>query len=794
MRYFAHPLVLAFALGLAFALPATAAERWQKGFHINGLIGDVHDALVYDDGSGRALYLAGVMVYADDVRVNYLARWDGTRFSAVGGGFDGPVRALAAFDDGSGMALYAGGEFTQAGGQPADSIARWNGTAWQPVTGANYFPSTIYDLHVWDDGEGPALYAAGISSLYFLPGKSACSGIARWDGKSWEPLRFGFRLSSGTATAYAVMDFDDGSGSDLYVVGDFNRLANGEFQHEQIRSNYVGRWDGDVWSEVGGGLPWRAAGLTVFDFGSGPRLIAGAINGGFSGPDSSTSQWDGSSWSQLGSGLRGTVQHFQVFDDGSGPKLYAGGGMNTASPYLVRWQNGNWAPLGSKLTSDVGAMAVVDFGPSPGLYVGGNFRLNEPGTVTWCFARWDGTALRPVTGMAQGKGAGGAIYTLASRKDALGGKLFAGGVFSSIGGAVTNSVASLDAGQWSQLGAGLGGLVTPSVRELEIFDDGAAASLIATGSFHNAGGDPAIDELGRWDGASWHAMFEFEFDNSFDAVDDFLATNLEGPPNLAGPRLWLSGRFASLDQVPGALNVAGWDGTEFSALDLGVGVAGTIQRVRSLAAFDDGNGVAIYVAGSFLEASGVPAVRIARWDGTAWSAVGTTGFNGAMYQLHVHDDGTGPALYAAGFFTEVDGQAISGLARWDGQQWSKVGGVDFTMNGTSENIEALASFDDGTGPKLAIGGRFRGPLGPGSHTLVFWDGQQFSLPEGGEPNGFVRALRVHHDGDSQKLYVAGDFLRIGDLPSYFMNAYDTFLLFENGFESGDTSAWSSAMP
>ena len=44
------------------------------------------------------------------------------------------VYALAVFDDGSGPLLYAGGNFGIAG-MPQTFVARWNGTAWSSLGG-----------------------------------------------------------------------------------------------------------------------------------------------------------------------------------------------------------------------------------------------------------------------------------------------------------------------------------------------------------------------------------------------------------------------------------------------------------------------------------------------------------------------------------------------------------------------------------------------------------------------------------------------------------------------------------
>jgi hypothetical protein len=81
------------------------------------------------------------------------------------------------------------------------------------------------------------------------------------------------------------------------------------------------------------------------------------------------------------------------------------------------------------------------------------------------------------------------------------------------------------------------------------------------------------------------------------------------------------------------------------------GAPGTIGAVQALAVFDDGSGSALYAAGELVSAGGQAANFIARWDGGAWSPLGS-GLNHEVKALTVFDDGsgTGPALCAAGNF------------------------------------------------------------------------------------------------------------------------------------------------
>jgi len=125
--------------------------------------------------------------------------------------------------------------------------------------------------------------------------------------------------------------------------------------------------------------------------------------------------------------------------------------------------------------------------------------------------------------------------------------------------------------------------------------------------------------------------------------------------------------------------------------------------VTALAVYDDGSGPALYAGGEFSTAGGVAAMRIARWNGSSWSSLGS-GISRAVNALAVYDDGAGPALYAGGYFTAADGVAANRIAKWDGSSWSALGsgiGID-----TNDAVFALTVFDDGAGPALFAGGVF----------------------------------------------------------------------------------------
>lgn len=130
-----------------------------------------------------------------------------------------------------------------------------------------------------------------------------------------------------------------------------------------------------------------------------------------------------------------------------------------------------------------------------------------------------------------------------------------------------------------------------------------------------------------------------------------------------------------------------WDGTSWYGF--GPGLTGTVFAV---CVFND----EVYAGGSFSQFTGHPK-RVARWTGETWVDVGE-GFNAAVRDLIVWDDGTGPALYACGDFSVLGGP--NRVAKWNGTNWESLGlGVGLDGGGTNRPpANCMAVFDDGTGP------------------------------------------------------------------------------------------------
>jgi len=163
-----------------------------------------------------------------------------------------------------------------------------------------------------------------------------------------------------------------------------------------------------------------------------------------------------------------------------------------------------------------------------------------------------------------------------------------------------------------------------------------------------------------------------------------------------GPALYAGGAFTNAGGVA-ASHIARWDGTSWTPLG-----SGTNSGVFALAVAEIGGVPALYAAGHFTTAGGASARRVARWDGASWSPLGTgtSGNGGTVYSLAASSAGGSTVLYAGGVFTGAGGVAASHVARWDGSAWSAL------ESGTDHTVRALASWDDGSGPALYAGGEF----------------------------------------------------------------------------------------
>jgi hypothetical protein len=176
---------------------------------------------------------------------------------------------------------------------------------------------------------------------------------------------------------------------------------------------------------------------------------------------------------------------------------------------------------------------------------------------------------------------------------------------------------------------------------------------------------------------------------------------------------------------------------------------GVSDEIDALTVFDNGSGPALYAGGWFTQAGGGSANHVAKWNGATWSPLGS-GLSVPVQALAAFDDGTGTALYAGG----LQSGANPTIAEWNGANWLPLGA------GLDNNVRALVVFDDGTGPALYAGGDFSHAGSVSAPFIARWNGTSWSSLGGGM-NGHVNALCVYDDGSGSALYAGGNFTTAG---------------------------------
>ena len=211
--------------------------------------------------------------------------------------------------------------------------------------------------------------------------------------------------------------------------------------------------------------------------------------------------------------------------------------------------------------------------------------------------------------------------------------------------------------------------------------------------------------------------------------------------------LYIGGHFTSVGKIAANL-IAKWDGKAWSALGSGLEGEPGYDYVLALAV----SGTNLYAGGSFTIAGGSAAKHIAKWDGKAWSALGS-GLNDSVTALAA----AGTDLYVGGWFTAAGGTAASHIAKWDGSAWSALGaGVSGTV---SPRVSALVV----SGTDLYVAGGFNMAGGSAAYNIAKWNGSARSALGLGL-GYYASALAV----SGTDLYVGGFFTNAGNVGANYV--------------------------
>jgi hypothetical protein len=550
------------------------------------------------------------------------------------------------------------------------------------------------------------------------------------------------------------------------------------------------------------GLGLQGAGATVLAVAvSGTHVYIGGTFTTFGGRPSNyyshVAEWNGSSWKPLGTGVNGQVTAITVLNG----KVFVGGTFTSAGGVsandVAEWDGSAWSDIGGVSASEIGigsarVEAMTNDGTS--VYLGGVF--DHAGTL----AANSVVAYTPGTGYANvgtgvlSCGPCGATPTTGEVKALTfgGGRLWAGGYFSSAGSSNTSSFASWDGASWSTYGAGLTVNSTKSTVESVAFDASTGVVYVG-GKFNTAGSVPAVGVAALTSGA-WSNLGNITANGNppdvygltarngvVDATGSFSVAGAATARDLAelsggtwsepaggldlpgyaaavyGTAVVVAGQF-DLDATKtlnlgaiGVLTQSRWH-TLGQGVQSGNSIAGAVKAVLG----DGATGA--YVGGVFNQVGQVRAAGVAHWTGTAWKALATGVTSGANPGTVTAMADNGGDLYVAGNFDHAASVGAADIARWDGRRWHAMAA------GLPGPASSLA-FVNG---KLYAAGTFSGAA---AGTLRVWDPATSTWSAAPDnpvfSSGSIYALASYQD---RYLVVGGSYTHVADSANaYFLN-------------------------
>ncbi|MBK9497186.1 MAG: phage tail family protein [Xanthomonadales bacterium] len=173
-----------------------AAGTWTA--FTNGAPGDLIASIAIDKNG--LVYIGGTFANWDgNANEDNIASYNGTAFAPLSTGTNGLVRALEVGLDGT--TLYVGGNFTT----PQTRLMTWNGSAFSAMGGGS--DNIVYSIFAAPDGN---VYAGGDFTTPYLY-------IAKWNGSAWSSLYNGlngavYTISNAKVGIYVGGNFTTGLG------------------------------------------------------------------------------------------------------------------------------------------------------------------------------------------------------------------------------------------------------------------------------------------------------------------------------------------------------------------------------------------------------------------------------------------------------------------------------------------------------------------------------------------------------------------------------------------------------
>jgi hypothetical protein len=226
------------------------------------------------------------------------------------------------------------------------------------------------------------------------------------------------------------------------------------------------------------------------------------------------------------------------------------------------------------------------------------------------------------------------------------------------------------------------------------------AAGLFTGYCNDSGcsSSSTMNRIGYWDGSAWHPIIN--------------SSNINGVSNnaydvaLGDADLYVTGYFTQAGDVT-VNKIAKWNGTTWSAL--GNGLSGIYAGGLLIAANGD-----VYVTGSFTQSADSSPVTLNKmgvYNGSSWSMLG----NGFNYNSNFITQ-IGNNIYVGGEFDASGSTPLNRIGYWNGSSWNALGdGFNYAAN-------AIAA----DGSNIYVGGNFTASGGTTLNRIGYWNGSSWN--------------------------------------------------------------------
>ena len=247
-----------------------------------------------------------------------IIRWDNPGWTIIGQYNNAIIRDMQSIND----SLYITGWLGNIDGVSVNRIAKWTEPGWSPVGSPTWFFAEPYTMAKFQDN----IYVAGS----FVNDDGTCC-IAKWNGVEWSGVGEGIIPYSDITLDPAITKliiYKD----ELYILGNFNKADNNA-------GNFIMRWDGENFKDVGGGLDGTPHDAVVFK----DELYVVGFFGQAGGVQAHTiAKWDGEQWCGSGSIFGGPLREIEIFND----ELYVSGSFQSIDGLpikrIAKWIGGNF--------------------------------------------------------------------------------------------------------------------------------------------------------------------------------------------------------------------------------------------------------------------------------------------------------------------------------------------------------------------------------------------------------------------------------------------------------------------